>query len=137
MIRFMTRILSMYHVIRSIPHPFEVKFQGFPRIVTFSSLLPPHEYRCVVRDSHGPWFMFYVYGFDLSDRIGLGYIVMSLIVDSLFGCVFTVILHFERSTCLLSIIVIVRHFFPDSRDESRLFVFVCNKIINHQKGWEQ
>ena len=36
--------------------------------------------------------MFYVYGFDLSDRIWLVSIVMVLVVAWLFGCVFTTIL---------------------------------------------
>ena len=34
MIRFMTGILSMYRVIRSIPHPSAAKFQVLPRIIT-------------------------------------------------------------------------------------------------------
>jgi hypothetical protein len=78
-------------------------------------------FHTVVRDSHVTWFMF-DYGFDLSDRIWLVYIVMTLIVPCLFGCAFTVILavtlyirfcvdhlpkknmmcvHFERFTGLL------------------------------------
>ena len=32
-------------------------------------------YLSALRDSHAPWFMFYAYGFDLSDRIWLVYIV--------------------------------------------------------------
>ena len=34
MIRFMTGILSIHRVIRSILHLSEVKFQDFPRIIT-------------------------------------------------------------------------------------------------------
>jgi hypothetical protein len=36
--------------------------------------------------------MFYVYGFDLSDRIGIVCIVMVLVVDFLFGCVSSTII---------------------------------------------
>jgi hypothetical protein len=115
-------------------------------VITTAKGSAKREYRAVVRDSHSPWFMFYTYGFDLSDSTWLVYIVMTLIVCGLFGCVFTPILvvtlcipfcvdhltkrhmmcvHFESFTGLLYIIVISRHFSPGSR----LLLFGFNKII--------
>ena len=39
-----------------------------------------------------PWFMFYVYGFDLVGKIWLVSIVVVLVVACLFGCVVSMIL---------------------------------------------
>jgi hypothetical protein len=75
-------------------------FQGYPRNIPsipfyFNSCLkttrmyPPVSYRRhLLRNSGAPWFMFYAYGFDLSDRIWFVSLVMTLIVT----CVFTTIL---------------------------------------------
>ena len=52
-----------------------------------NSYLPPRHSKHLIRDSGDPWFMFYVYGFDLLDKIWLVSIVVDLVVACLLGCV--------------------------------------------------
>ena len=56
-------------------------------------IYPTTSYRKrLIKDSDTPRLMFYVYGFDVSDRICLVSIVMTLVVDCLLGCVYPTIL---------------------------------------------
>ncbi len=109
----------MHRVIRSIILPSSTKCsKGYPhgsplllfnrstsqRPVTFihflikpglkvSRIYPPASYRKHPDRHFGtPTFMFYVYGFDLSDKIWFVSIVMALVVTCLLGCVFSTIL---------------------------------------------
>jgi hypothetical protein len=105
MIHFIHRIPRVYHVIHSIILPSSVNRSkcylhesSFPFFlkpcVKISRIYPPDGYRNHhIRDFGDPRFMFYVvYGFDLSDRIWHVCIVMTLVVSSLFGWVFSTII---------------------------------------------
>jgi hypothetical protein len=63
------------------------------RVSSPHSFSPPVVYRKhPIWDFGDPRFMFYVYGFDLSDRICLVSIVMFFVAASYLGCVFSTIL---------------------------------------------
>jgi hypothetical protein len=67
--------------------------QGLEATDREQPMYPPVAYReHPILDFGAPRFMFYVYGFDLSDRIWLVSLVMTLVVVCLFGCVFSTIL---------------------------------------------
>ena len=79
---------SALKTIHEVSHPF-----SFPSCLKGTHIYPPSTYRKhLIRDSDAPWFMFYVYGFDLLGKIWLVSIVVALVVAYLFGCVVSTIL---------------------------------------------
>ncbi len=103
----MSIVLRIYpHTRRSLGSSQRL-FQGYPRRVTSipfflkpclkaTRIYPPAAYRKhPIGDFGAPRFMFYVYGFDLSDRIWLVAIVMALVVPCLLGCFFYIIFWME------------------------------------------